>query len=543
MTQEQALQILKTGENVFLTGEPGAGKTYVLNKYIGYLKEHAMPVSVTASTGIAATHIKGITLHAFAGLGPQSVVTQEYINTLFTRPYVIKRIAKTNVLIIDEISMISAQVLTSVDSICKAVKKSHLPFGGMQVVFVGDFFQLPPIAKRDEPVDYAYKSLAWQEASPNICYISEQFRQEDGKLLKLLRAIRTESVDEVHIELLQEKLTKSKGDTLTTQLYTHNINVDEINQQELEKLDGISKFFTMEVSGNPHLIETLKKGCLSPDMLELKIGAVVMCTKNNPAGGYVNGTIGTVIGYDVTFGSPIIITKNGERLTIEQTDWAIEEEGKVKASIVQVPLRLAWAITIHKSQGMSLDSAVIDLSRTFEYGQGYVALSRVKSLDTIQLLGINQKALQVNPNITEKDKEFLKESALIEMNVNIEDLSKKAQVFIAKYSKMSIGGVEKDRYEYTKELVLKKLSLATIAKQRELAIGTIIEHVRLLIDSKRLTINDITYLKTPAVESILPKLKVVVEQEGRDKLKPLFDFLGGSASYDDIKLALVFTEV
>jgi len=157
-------------------------------------------------------------------------------------------------------------------------------------------------------------------------------------------------------------------------------------------------------------VETLKKGCLSPENLELKIGAVVMCTKNNQKEHFVNGTLGKIIGFEEFSGYPIIKTRNGKEIIVAPMDWVVEENGKIRAQITQVPLRLAWAITVHKSQGMSLDAAVMDLSQVFEYGQGYVALSRVRRLSGLYLLGINERALKVSPEILKKDREFRKQS-------------------------------------------------------------------------------------------------------------------------------------
>jgi hypothetical protein len=157
-------------------------------------------------------------------------------------------------------------------------------------------------------------------------------------------------------------------------------------------------------------VETLKKGCLSPENLELKVGAIVMCTKNNQKERFANGTLGVVIGFDEFSGCPIIKTHNGRLITVDPMDWTVEDNGKIRGQIRQVPLRLAWAMTVHKSQGMSLDAAVMDLSHVFEFGQGYVALSRVRNLTGLYLLGLNDHALKVHPKILKKDIEFKNKS-------------------------------------------------------------------------------------------------------------------------------------
>ncbi len=189
-------------------------------------------------------------------------------------------------------------------------------------------------------------------------------------------------------------------------LFPHNIDVDRINNYELGKIEGEERTYTMSFIGGDNDLEALKRGCLSPEFLKLKIGAVVMCTRNDNRAGYVNGTIGTIVGWDPFDNNPILEMRSGKRMTIEPADWVLEEQGKVRASLRQVPLRLAWAITVHKSQGMSLDGALMDLGKVFEFGQGYVALSRLRTLDGLYLAGCNELALQVHPSMRERDVVF-----------------------------------------------------------------------------------------------------------------------------------------
>jgi ATP-dependent DNA helicase PIF1 len=179
----------------------------------------------------------------------------------------------------------------------------------------------------------------------------------------------------------------------------------------LARLPGKAHIFTMVAKGPEAFVRTLKRGCLSPEKLELKQGAVVMFTKNDPAGRYVNGTLGVVDDFDAEDGYTVVRTRGGKRILAEPSKWKIDENGKERASVTQVPLKLAWAMTVHKSQGMSLDAAVIDLARAFEYGQGYVALSRLRSLSGLHLLGLNERALRVHPLAVEKDAEFRAASA------------------------------------------------------------------------------------------------------------------------------------
>jgi len=430
MTQEEALTILKTGANVFLTGEPGSGKTHTVNAYVAYLRAHNIEPAITASTGIAATHIHGLTIHSWSGIGIKERLSNYDLDKIAANERVANRIMHTSVLIIDEVSMLSSATFSMVDAVCRAVRRSTKPFGGLQVVLVGDFFQLPPVVKRkifvdeeisnDEfvfedaskpaPTQFAYNASAWRALNPIICYLEEQHRQEDDNFLEVLSAIRSGEYaarHKAHIESRMVGDASAPGDAV--RLFPHNADVDRINAAELQKIDGAERSFTMRSSGAAATVETLKRGCLSPESLVLKVGASVMFTKNNPSGAFVNGTLGKITSFSAS-GAPVVRTSGGRSIVVEPMEWMIEEDGKVKAKIIQLPLRLAWAITVHKSQGMSLDAAVMDLSRVFEYGQGYVALSRVRTLAGLYLLGINERALMVHPEALEMDEEFREQS-------------------------------------------------------------------------------------------------------------------------------------
>ena len=320
-------------------------------------------------------------------------------------------------LIIDEVSMLSPNMLDMVDMVCREIKQNSEPFGGIQIVLVGDFFQLPPIVKsnyqkaptllEETAPRFAYDSPIWTRANFISCYLTEQYRQDDANFLELLTAIRRNKFSADHLGCLKtRKIEIHQIPENITKLYTHNVDVDGVNAKKLSSLPNEPREFLMTFHGPSTLTEALKRGCLSPEILHLKIGASIMFTKNNTRERYVNGTIGEVIKYDPETGWPIIKTKDGREIEVTPQDWTIEEDGKVRAKIAQLPLRLAWAITVHKSQGMSLDEATMDLSQVFEYGQGYVALSRVRRLSGLNLLGWNERSFQVHPEVLTKDDSF-----------------------------------------------------------------------------------------------------------------------------------------
>lgn len=446
MTQDQALSVLKTGANVFLTGEPGSGKTHTINRYVAYLHERGIEPAITASTGIAATHISGMTIHSWSGIGIKTMLDKRELDRFASNKYVSPRILRAKVLILDEVSMLAPETLSMVDAVCRSVRHSLEPFGGMQVVLVGDFFQLPPVVKMEsrESVQtelierprarFAYNSPAWTRANLAVCYLTEQYRQDDDTFLSILSAIRQGTFDEDHLcQLETRKVEHHAVSKNITKLFSHNADVDRVNGEMLSKLPGELETFFMTQKGPEALVTALQKGCLSPETLHLKIGAAVIFTKNNPKKGFVNGTLGVIDNFDKMTGYPIVKTKNGKRIEVEPVDWTVQENGKERVRITQLPLRLAWAITVHKSQGMSLDEAVMDLSRVFEFGQGYVALSRVRRLSGLHLLGYNEHAFSVHPEILAEDGLFRKESKEIVINfasMSPAELDKKHQDFI-----------------------------------------------------------------------------------------------------------------
>lgn len=404
MTQKEAIKIMKSGRSVFLTGAPGAGKTYTLLQFIKWARKQEKRVAVTASTGIAASHLGGLTIHSWAGIGIQESINDEYLDRLSWNRRLVKRMRKTEILIIDEISMLHGRRLDMINQVTQYIRNDKRPFGGLQVILVGDLFQLPPVDRDNRPADFAHLSDSWRALGLRICYITEQHRQAgDDPLINILQAMRLNTVSEIHRKVLEERQLES--DDKITRLFTHNVNVDVLNDQRLASLPGKPKKYRMSSGGDLKQVEALMRNILAPEILELKVGAQVMFVANNFNGGYVNGTRGEVV--EITkSGVPVVELQNGRRIAVEPYEWQTWENDHVIASVEQIPLRLAWAITVHKSQGMTLDSAQIDLSRSFTPGMGYVALSRVRSLDGLFLSGLNDMALKMHDDIYAFDSEL-----------------------------------------------------------------------------------------------------------------------------------------
>jgi len=559
LNQEKALAILKSGKSIFLTGSAGTGKTYVLNKYIKYLKERRVSVSITASTGIAATHLEGTTIHAWSGIGIKDSLSSRNLQDLRKKKYLKKNIDKSKVLIIDEISMLHKKQLDMVNEVLKYFKETEEAFVGIQLVLCGDFFQLPPIGSYSETNrdKFSFMSQSWLDANLSICYLTDQYRQTDNTLNQILNEIRTGNISQNSKEILSSNKVILDVEE-PTKLYTHNVDVDRINIQHLNSIKGKKENYKATIKGNLKLAETVKRSIMAPEKLELKIGSKVMFVKNNHEKGYLNGSLGNVIRYDNN-GLPVVRLLNGYEITAEHEDWRIEDEsGKMLVSFQQVPLRLAWAITVHKSQGMTLDAAEMDLSKTFEKGQGYVALSRVKSLSGLNLTGYNSIALEVDDLALKADKRFQELSIVAEYKNEEKALEKEAIQFIKKS-----GGItnldeisenkrnikkgnktkKKSTYLVTKQLIDEGYDLKKIAKERDLTMGTVSTHLIRISDLYPNT--DLSRFKPD--RKIIAKVKKARNEilkanpkENKISLKPIFDKLNGELSYGDIKLALVF---
>ncbi|MFA5945389.1 MAG: helix-turn-helix domain-containing protein [Patescibacteria group bacterium] len=556
MTQNEALNILKTGANVFLTGEPGAGKSHTVREYVHYLRSHGVEPAITASTGIAATHIGGLTIHSWSGIGIKKALTKHEIREIGTNDRVASRMRKTHVLIIDEVSMLDANTLGLVDAVLRGVKENHAAFGGMQVIFVGDFFQLPPVSRHgEEPSEFSFTADAWHSAKPVVCYLSEQHRQEDPEFLEVLSSMRTGSVPAEHKARLLARQQTGVSESDITKLFPHNADVDRINANELSKIPGEAKSFKMNDNGNPKMCEALRRGCLSPERLDLKKGARVMFTRNNFEEGFVNGTTGDVEGFSPDTGFPVVITRSGRRIEVEPARWAIEADSRTLASISQIPLRLAWAMTVHKSQGMSLDAAFVDLSGAFAYGQGYVALSRVRTLAGLFLGGLNERALEVDQTVLAEDGEFRARSENARTTYGELDSAKLEQKH--KGFLVACGGrvtartpiemlaapltrtprSKEPRYEQTLALLLEGKSVSEVATERSRKDGTIIEHLEKLKELGKLPKEKLEHLQS---KKMFADIHSAFKAKKTQQLSPIFAHLKGKYSYDDIRLARIF---
>lgn len=408
MQQDKALKVMLRGDNIMLTGPAGAGKSFLLDKFVKKARRQRKKVVVTATTGLAAAHLGGQTIHSWSGIGLDTRLPEHYVYMMSeTRK---KGIRKTDVLIIDEVSMMHDYNLDMVDEAMKIIRENDKPFGGIQVILCGDFFQLPPVTQGGDG-RFITESKAWANLNLSVCYLEEQHRAEDLRLQQILNAMRAGDMRNRHLSWLVERMNRDPGDNVT-RLYTLNVDVESLNKQKLDELPGDSHYLLRTSKGGYDAIRQLQKNVLAPEVLELKIGALVMAVKNDAGQRFANGSTGEVLEF-TDDGLPVVSFNGRMPIVVEPADWEKRSGDKLVASITQVPLRLAYAITVHKSQGMTLDKAEVDLSKAFVEGMGYVGLSRVKSLNTLFIKGLNRRALMVSKKAQQIDAELREKSKLV----------------------------------------------------------------------------------------------------------------------------------
>lgn len=396
-TQEEGFQLLISGKNVFLGGRAGTGKSYLIRKFVEWCQEQKKYVSVTASTGIAATHVNGTTLHSFCGIGlgpyPNETI-DDFIGRVASNKFFLEEIEpeilRTNVLIIDEISMLDGRTFVYIDALFREIFQKDVSFGGIQIVVVGDFFQLAPVTKFGQRTNWIFNSQSWKELDFELIHLTKSYRQDDESFVNLLNEIRLGLPSAASEIVLNSRVTNIIPEDAVI-LMTHNKDVEQYNTNKLVENPNELKTFDAFAFGSLEDLKTLQSQILAPQTLNLKIDAKVISVVNNHKLGYYNGSIGFVKGFDE--GKIQVKFKNNVEASIERFKWDnthYQKNKKRSASFTQYPLRLAYSLSIHKAQGLTLDSLYVDLSKVFAEGQCYVALSRAKTLDGIHLKSWNK---------------------------------------------------------------------------------------------------------------------------------------------------------
>ncbi|XP_061587196.1 ATP-dependent DNA helicase PIF1 [Cololabis saira] len=421
LNKEQAavLKAVLGGRSVFFTGSAGTGKSFLLKRIMGSLPPKS--TFATASTGVAACHIGGTTLHNFAGIGSGSAPLEQCIE-LAQRPGVLQHWTTCRHLIIDEVSMVEAQFFDKLESVARSVRRSTQPFGGIQLIVCGDFLQLPPVSKGKEKASFCFQARSWRKVIQVNMELTEVRRQTDQNFISLLQAVRVGRVtEEITSKLMKSAYHEVERDGIVaTRLCTHKTDVEVTNEERLQQLPGAVRVFDA-VDSDPELLKTIDTHSPVGRKIHLKVGAQVMLTKNlDVARGLVNGARGVVVAFQSEkHGLPRVRFLCGVTEVLKPERWVFKSGGGGHLSRQQLPLKLAWAISIHKSQGMTLDCVEISLARVFESGQAYVALSRARSLEGLRVMDFDPHVVRADPDVLVFYKKLRKERLL--MQASMED--------------------------------------------------------------------------------------------------------------------------
>lgn len=384
--QESALELLKGRENIFLTGAAGSGKSFLLKEY---LKGKDIPI--LASTGAAAILVGGRTFHSFFGLGIMEGGVDATVKRASKNKKLMKRIKKYSEIVIDEVSMLSGSTLRAAELIAKQAFNSVAPWGGLRVIVVGDFSQLPPVNPFSRIKEWAFQDPVWTESQFVPVILKKMMRSTDLEFLEILRRIRHGVIDESVTEFLNSRVeVKPTGDF--TRLFPHRADVDNYNLKQLQEIKHDVHTFTTVYSGKAADIERFRKHSPIADVIYLKKDALVMIRQNDPVGRWVNGSLGRV--QKISDESLKIKLDGGRTIDLEKADFTLlDADGNPAVSATNFPITLAWAMTIHKAQGATLDQMHVDLRKIWEPGQAYVALSRVRGPQSLFIEGWNKSAI------------------------------------------------------------------------------------------------------------------------------------------------------
>lgn len=407
--QAEAFDLMANGQSVFLTGPAGVGKSNLIKMFRDEYSTHKY-IAITSTTGISAILLGGTTLHSYLGIGLGTGSTGALTTKILKKPYLRKKWKQLDTLIIDEVSMLDPELFDKLEAIARAVRYDERPFGGIQLILSGDFAQLPVVGSDN----FVFESKQWDACIKHVFYLTTIMRQTDVDFQKCLNEARMGKFSPESKQLLtsclNRKLVNDYG-IKPTKLFSTNAEVDFVNKQELDTLadtlegeDAEFRQYDLEMevyssvrpAQRQYIIEKYRKNCIATAELRLCKWAQVMLLHNLDLDkGLCNGSRGVVV--DFLEDMPVVKFLNGEQRVIDYHIWEYEEGDRKLLSITQIPLKLAWAVTIHKSQGATLDYVEVDLENVFEYGQAYTALSRVRNIEGLSITGLDFKKFSIHP--------------------------------------------------------------------------------------------------------------------------------------------------
>ncbi|MFH0769845.1 MAG: helix-turn-helix domain-containing protein [Candidatus Peregrinibacteria bacterium] len=524
--QTKALDMLRREGNVFLTGAAGTGKSYLLDRYLAGKPSEDFPV--VASTGAAAVIVGGRTFHSFFGLGILEGGPEAAVGRALRSHKLLRRLNRACCVVIDEVSMLAGTTLKAAETVARRARGNDAPWGGLRIIAVGDFAQLPPITPDRQEKDWAFLHPIWQESDFQPSLLSTVMRTQDVPFLEILNFVREGVVNERVEAFLNQRTGKASDHTEGTRLYPHRAQAEAYNLRRLEAIAKPVHVFPTEYVGAEKYIEAAKKIIPIPDKLLLKEGALIMMRKNDVEMRWVNGSLGFI--YSIEEDALRIHLLSGERIEIGKDKFSfLNGDGEEVLAAWNFPVTLAWASTIHKAQGASLDRIIVDLHALWEPGQAYVALSRVRSGSGLMVERWSASSIRAEPLVT----------------AFYDSLADRAQKYTPRpfFAPTTSHGEERERNPHPwpkkrqrassiAKLIHQKVSLENIASQCGIKPQRVLLYIeRLLADGTKM---DIRYLTEDIPGQT--QINAAFEEHGNDFLRPVFDALNGTVSYDEIRL-------
>lgn len=525
--QKKALDVLEREGNVFLTGAAGTGKSFLLDRYLQDKPTADFPV--VASTGVAAVIVGGRTFHSFFGLGIFEGGAEAAVARAIRNRKVVNRVQRACCVIIDEISMLSGTVLRAAETVARRARGNDSPWGGLRIIAVGDFAQLPPVTPDQESKDWAFRHPVWEESDFEPALLSTVMRTQDTEFLDVLNFVREGIVnDQVHA-FLHARTEMQTCDFEGTRLYPHRVQAEQYNLRRLESIPKKLRTFPTQYVGAEKYIEAAKRIVPIPDTLLLKEGALIMMRKNDPGGRlrWVNGSLGHILCIDDDALQIKLFSGNEMEIGKDKFSY-LNGDGIEVIAAWNFPVTLAWATTIHKAQGASLDRMIVDLYALWEPGQAYVALSRVRSGDGLLIERWSPASIRAEPLVT----------AFYD---SLAERTKKytpRPLFVPPKSSKRRDGTARNtltqaqRMHNTKVLLKEGNSVASIAKSCELTKSTILKYIEKLIEQG--VSLDLTHLARHVPQS--NRIRALYREYGLERMKPIFDVLDGTVPYNDLRL-------
>ena len=529
--QTKAFHLLESNANVFLTGAAGTGKSFLLRCFLQDkpLKSHP----VLASTGTAALLVDGRTFHSFFGLGILEGGMAATVSRVLNIGTSLKRIRNAECIVIDEVSMLSGETLATAEEIARRARENDAPWGGLRIIAVGDFAQLPPVQPGNTEKDWGFMHPVWTYTGFQPIYLQTPVRTTEPLLLSVLNSVREGNVTPEVSQFLEDRRHPEGLAFEGTRLYPRRAAADAYNRKRLATLPTDQQEFPTVYTGDGRGIEQLKKQCPIPEFLHLKVDALVMLRKNDTSFPYkyVNGTLGTVV--SMTPNHLILRLMNDKTVDIEPEEFSLlDGNGKKRAGATNFPVMLAWATTIHKAQGASIDRLMVNISGLWESGHAYVALSRAKSEEGLHIEHWEEQSIFIDPHV-----QRLYEEVLDEWSTASEKLPDTLPNFELKKGGRPKAEAKVPNHKQTETLLKKKLPLEEIANVLGWKEGTIVGHIEKLV-REEVDVPDFEYIRPEHHE--FQVIQSAFEDHGTEYLVPVFEKLRGRYTYEQLRLVRLF---